>query len=520
MPSDPVTAPPARYLHPATLLFTLGAAAWRLLVPVVAVLFFARGEREEIWLAALFGPAAIAAILKYATFRYAFGPDDLVIRRGLIFRNERHVPYARIQSVDLVQNPLQRLLGVAEVRVQTASGSEAEAVFRVLSLQAVETMRDHVAKLRPSEAVTATTPQSTAGVNDAGLLLPGGAPAAAEPSVATRRLATMPAKEILLYGLISNRGMVMVATALGIVWQLSLWGGETGSFAFDPRALAETFAELIARPAGVVTAILWVAGIIIVLRLLSIVYAFITFHSFILDSADGVLRTATGLFTRVTATIPRHRIQVLTLHETLLHRLFGRVSVRVATAGGHDGETERTQREDWLVPMIRRADLPDLLAAILPDISLDAVQWRAVHPSAFRRLATRRILIAAAILGLPLSQLGLGGIGIAALLAAWIILASWLRARSLGWGLGEGSIAFRTGFMRRATGIARFSKIQAVAWVQSPFDRRRGTATIEADTAGATGAHLRLRMPFVAENDAIALAATLRDGAAGTEFRW
>ena len=72
------------------------------------------------------------AVLEYVFVRYALGPEGLVIRRGLLFRSVRHVPYGRIQNIDLRENPLHRLLRVAEVQVQTASGEETEARIREL----------------------------------------------------------------------------------------------------------------------------------------------------------------------------------------------------------------------------------------------------------------------------------------------------------------------------------------------------------------------------------------------------
>ena len=73
-------------------------------------------------------------------------PGELVITSGLIFRNERHVPYGRIQNIDAVQNLLHRLLRVVEVRVETGGGDEPEARMRVLPLAALEEMRERVVR--------------------------------------------------------------------------------------------------------------------------------------------------------------------------------------------------------------------------------------------------------------------------------------------------------------------------------------------------------------------------------------
>ena len=58
-----------------------------------------------------------AALFRYWSYRYRLDHDELVVRQGVLFRNERHIPYARVQNIDLVQNPLHRLFGVAEVRL-------------------------------------------------------------------------------------------------------------------------------------------------------------------------------------------------------------------------------------------------------------------------------------------------------------------------------------------------------------------------------------------------------------------
>lgn len=52
--------------------------------------------------------------------------DDLLVRRGLLFRTLVVVPYGRMQYVDVSAGPLDRWLGIATVQLHTASaGSDA-----------------------------------------------------------------------------------------------------------------------------------------------------------------------------------------------------------------------------------------------------------------------------------------------------------------------------------------------------------------------------------------------------------
>ena len=137
---------PERRLHPTSFLFSMGRHVRALLVPGIAVLLTAgsSGRDWDVWLMALIVPYTVAAVVQSLSYRYRFDVNEMVVRKGWIFRSERHIPYARIQNIDAVRNVLHRALGVAEVRVETASGGEPEATMTVLPVQALAEMRGFV----------------------------------------------------------------------------------------------------------------------------------------------------------------------------------------------------------------------------------------------------------------------------------------------------------------------------------------------------------------------------------------
>ena len=105
MPSDSLPDAQPRRLHPSSLLFALGAAAKNFVVPILLLVVFSRGERYQFWYVAGLIPVAIAFLVRYISYRYRFGSDELIIREGILTRNERHIPYSRIQNIDLTRNP-------------------------------------------------------------------------------------------------------------------------------------------------------------------------------------------------------------------------------------------------------------------------------------------------------------------------------------------------------------------------------------------------------------------------------
>ena len=72
-------------------------------MPGIVVLLFASGNRWQLWFMILIAPALVIEVVRYLTLRYRFARDEIIVRQGVIFRNERHIPFDRIQNIDLVQ---------------------------------------------------------------------------------------------------------------------------------------------------------------------------------------------------------------------------------------------------------------------------------------------------------------------------------------------------------------------------------------------------------------------------------
>ena len=86
--------------------------------------------------------------MNYARGRYGFVGDLLLMRYGILFIEERAVPVRRMQHVDLVRGPIERLFGLATLVVFTA-GNEGSA-FRVPGLPVTEAqeLRDRIVQMR------------------------------------------------------------------------------------------------------------------------------------------------------------------------------------------------------------------------------------------------------------------------------------------------------------------------------------------------------------------------------------
>lgn len=513
MPSPPSD----RRLHPVSFVFTLGSQLRQLVLPGLFVLFAGArgGDAWQIWLMVLILPFALISIARALVFRYRMDPEELVLQSGLLFRQQRHVPYDRIQNIDAIRNVLHRLLGVAEVRIETAGGQEPEAHLTVVSLGAFEELREWVMARRAARGGAAGT---------AGTAAAQGAPAAPEPTVVLLRL---PARELVIAGLIQGRGLIVIGALFGLLWETGLLDRATAALFGDDLGGRGLVRQLLrAAMTGSVTpwrslaltAAAFVA-FLIVTRLFSVAWSLVRLHGFTLSRTGGDLRIDFGLFTRVSATIPLRRIQTVTVLDGPLHRLFGRASVRIETAGGEGDESVRLQRQ-WLAPVITAQDVPAMCHAILPSVDATRVAWHPVDPRGVRRARIAglvRVTALSAVL-LPILEWMTPVLFLAGALATELDARRSVRA--LRWGATDSGVFLRSGWVWRREMVAPCAKIQAVAVLANPFDRRLSMARVEVDTAGGGAAAHRLSVPYLARETADTLAATLGRQAARTAFRW
>ena len=491
-----------RRLHPVSFLFAMQDSAKQFLVPGILGLFAVRNlESWEVLAALLILPVAVAAFWRTLSVRYRFDETELVIRSGFLFKRVRHIPYDRIQNVDSVQNPLHRLLGVMEVRVETGGGTDTEANLRVVNRDALEEIRGAVFARRGGTPIG-----ETAEVNAARVLL------------------ALSPREVAMFGLIQGYGMLVAGAFFGLLTEVGLldraaelFFGERGAGRGVLRRLAAAAFDDAALP---IWQLLMTVGtltvLLVVFRLLSAAWMSATYWGFRLTRSGDDLRCEYGLLTRIASTVPVRRIQKLTVREGPWHRLAGRVSLQVQTAGGRVGEDQQSTRT-WLAPLVGRAAIVELVASILPEAALP-VEWQSVHPR-----GVRREFVAMMVIVIPVAVVLVWAIGWRALagipfLLVWALIYAQRTVAGLKWGLSADAVHFASGWIWRTVVTAPVTKVQVVSRSESPFDRRHGMASVSADTAGGSGS--AIAVPYLAAPVAVALAERLSTAAARTAFRW
>jgi putative membrane protein len=467
-----------RRLHPLSWLFVLLTQLRHGLLPLLVLLLFGRGEWWE--LGVVFAAVALAmySLVFSLGFRYRLDADELIVREGLIDRTERHIPYARIQNIVQRRNPLHRLFGVTELRLESAGGSRPEAVMNVITL--ADAVRiEHVLRAHAPGAADAA----------------GGAADDGE-----RRLLALGARELLLLGLTTQRGWAVVGAAMAVLWQLLpeednlmrvVWRAVESAVGEGATLVPGPFATAIA---ATVLLVLFAVAV----KLLSVAAAFVSFHRFRLGLRGVRVRTEAGLLTRAVASARLDKIQRLLFAESWLARRLGRRSLACEVAGGAVAANEdEGTRLHWLAPIATPATVARLADELAPGLDVDRLPWQPLHPRAWRRMFNASALVWTLVA--LLAGLNLGPV----VVPAWLVLIGWAaiaargEARFAGYVWHDGVVGYRNGWFNRRWTLARVAKGQSVRWKQSPLDRRAGMATVAIDTAGVRPQALRLEIPYL-----------------------
>ena len=471
-----------RRLHPWSWLFVLIQQIKAFALPLLVLLFTGRGNSWELWGLAGGGVLVLVSLLQYFFYRFRVEGDGIVIRSGVLQKSHRHIPYQRVHNVAVHQSLLHRLFGVAEVRLESAGGMKPEAEMRVLSLVDAQALEELV------RAQGAGSP--TAADAD------GETPALPE----SRVLLALSTGEVIRLGLISNRGLIAVAAAFGLLAQADMLDVLIAPWAAD--AVDWGRSQHLDWMGWLIGALALLVFFVVALRVLSVVLALLQFHGFTLTEQGRRLSAQRGLLTRLRANMPRSRIQAWSLREGLLHRWFGRQSLRVDSASVDTANDQRSLRD--LAPVATPEKINALVQHLLPVGHWPMQAWRRLHHRAWRRQFTFPALLSLALSGAAIFFHGPVG-GVVLLLVPLFLVRAIVWARHAGWSEEAGVIAVREGWLDKRWRFAEVRKIQSLVLVQSPIDRYHGMATLLMDTVGASPFDPPLRIRYLPAEEAIAL---------------
>ncbi|TXJ03915.1 MAG: hypothetical protein E6Q27_09305 [Aeromicrobium sp.] len=287
----------------------------------------------------------IAGFVPWWFTRFIINDEEIRVESGFIFRKSRRIPFARLQSVDINQPLVARLIGMAELTLEMAGGGDSKTQLRFLPLPDAKNLRRMLLNRAHGVGAPATL-GSDASVDMQGTF-------GNDNATTPRTVIATVAPDRLIIGILMTldfAGIVIGSIALVITFQI---------FGIPFAVIGGLFPFLIGTYQMVSNRVLaqW---------------------DFTLSRGDRGLRITRGLLNRSSQTIPFDRIQGITMVEPYLWRKFGWVRLDVDIAGYGVSTEENGISETTLIPIADRAFALQLIAELVPDSDSDNAEVSAV----------------------------------------------------------------------------------------------------------------------------------------------
>jgi putative membrane protein len=381
--------------------------------------------------------------LVWTRFDYYIEEGSVKITKGVIRRQEREIPFRRIQNVDVNRNLVHRVLGIAEIDLETAGGGETEASLKYVDADDVEDIRDSIKhqeerKNRGEESV----------------------------------------EEDSLYHISDRNLVILSATDFGARTFFVFLAG----FGFFSAGSGFLIQEVGLAGSIVFSLILLISALGIFIY--SFARNFEKYYGFRLWRSGNSLKYERGLLNRREGTIPLEKVQSLGFEENLLKRLFGYATLKIETAG-YSGQKAMEKGAEAAIPLARRDQAikysEQLGKLELPDMNR-------IPGKARRRYFARYMILitgtSAAVYLISNSSTAAGVVlGTGTVVSGIAAHLKWVHR---GYAEEEDNMFARNGFWNRRTDIVPYYRIQNLIETQTIFQRRWNLASLTIDTAGST----------------------------------
>jgi putative membrane protein len=428
----------------------------------------------------------VASILRWLRFRFCIVDDRVLVRSGVLHREELSVEFGRIQNISIREPVYMRPFGLALLSIDTAGSGQKEIVLGGIKKDTAIQLRETILS-KKDQTVIADPVGGTGALADKSLLL------------------SRSSKDIVIYGLTVNFAFwVLIAVGAffgsqGVAENFFSWLGTKIQFQ-DVLSAVESFG-------GFFGSILILIGmmlvVILLLPLISVLGALVRHYGYRLSVEGETYRKNSGLLTRHDESLKRHKIQAMVLKQNFVARFFKRTNMqlRIASAGSgvESGQLPTGPKTTFLVPALHKHELTELIPGFFPGCEYGDVQFSRINRRRFSMVimgwaVLPPLILVTGLLSLLVSWKFVVLLPIAAAIAWSIISRVW---EKIGYGVVADYGFVCRGFFGTHTTVFPLFKVQRIDIRQTPGQRRKGLAQLSIHLASHT-----LKIPYVCEHDA------------------
>lgn len=500
-------------LHKLYILFPL-VRFIKALVPFVIILWIrilsGKSLENAPWLgiAIVFLSVVLLAVaygyVKWKRYTYILEDSRILIRKGILFRDELSIYTGRIHSLNIEQPLLQRIFGITQVRIETPGAKEDGSVLPAVTSHSAESLQkwlrertqagssgigrsnetteqttEHTLKSRVSrhneesdpimlaqddvqqeanftsgdEVGLNTSPSGLALQSDA--LNPPVRPSALGEEALPRTLMQLSNRKLLTAALTSPNLSLVLAFVGGLI-----------SFADD--LLPDRIYNTLLQSAGGLTYSRWsliIVAALVVTWLLSGVLYTLKYAGFTVEQIEGQIAVSCGLLEKKRVLFSPERVLAVTVKEGVLRRWFGYAEVRLHVL------TAESDKQFMLHPLLKTSEVHELLQQVVPKFQAHSIT-ASPPPRAIWMYLVRGLIPAAAGIVASIWYFGLPGLW-ALLLLPTAIIWGLIAHRDAGMNLSGKQLTIRGRLLAVSTRYIRRPHIVALKVSASRMQRRR-----------------------------------------------
>jgi putative membrane protein len=466
-----------RRLHPLTLLYSF----IKNIPYIAATVYFGifQNQMEElvyILLFVLLGMFIIPGhILRWYYFTFMITESEIIIKSGVFSRKQRNIPIERVQNINVKQDLIQRILGIARIQIETAGDITAEGTLEFVKLKDADDI-NRIIRTYQKNLISNEKPiveSQSEGYFESKF---GRKSETYNPSESGNVLFEMSRKDLLIYGMIRLRPLFLIYG----IWAMSYITQYQKLNDIVTGYLEETVNSIADVPLHylIPIIILFVLLSVIISWLIDICWTFAQFYGFRLIQDGNKLFASYGLFSKYSITIPLKKLQQITIGTNPVKKKFNFYSMVLYTAG-YDVSAKAAPSA---VPLAKKEILEQIAAKIFPVVV--PTEFKSISEKSIRRAFLRYLMLM-----IPLFISSYFIFDFYALLGIIILpglyYAAFLRWQYRGYLIQSDVIFVKQGFWNQKINIIPIEKIQTLHITESFFQRRLELATVHIDTASS-----------------------------------
>lgn len=405
----------------------------------------------------------VIGYIKYLNFTFYIdsGRGEFILRHGVFNKKQIAIQLGRIQQVNINQSPIQKLVNVYGVEVETAGSAKSEAAIKAVPHGLAQVLKEEL--LRKS-----TAGENTQSATDSSETFQSGPPSFI--SISTGSLVKV--------GLTSKYAE---SFALLLAFIFAIYNNIKDAFRISEQD-DSAFDSYLGRFMATQILVAVFAGLVLVAVLFNLVRTLITYYHLKISRQGESLMLSYGLINSVSTVLHPHKVQVVRLVSNYLQRKMGILwmSVQQASTDRTKNSNAHIQIPGCSVEESKRImafifdELPQKGAALLPN-------YRKMFSSIFVFVLIPLSVYVFAVWHDPVR---LGYLYAMIFYMAVVLLFIYLSYRSSRLYVHEGFIIKQHGIWDIHTQIMEPHKIQGITTTQYSWHRRADVGHVTIHTAG------------------------------------